>query len=217
MSAVSQNRHAAKLLVLSDENAMIYDTHRTTRALFALSGKKCRNRAAVIAVLTLASTTVQAAQPSGTVQRARADTLAALMRCRAINENQARLTCFDESVTAIDSAERAGTIVFLDQDQVRETNRRLFGFQITNPFTGRDDTAERVQVDEIETALQSAGISSEGKWIFRLEDSSEWRQIDSAPVRFRNREGEAVRVRRAALGSYLLTIGNSRAVRVRRQ
>jgi len=139
------------------------------------------------------------------------------MRCRAINENQARLTCFDESVTAIDSAERAGTIVFLDQDQVRETNRRLFGFQITNPFTGRDDTAERVQVDEIETALQSAGTSSEGKWIFRLEDSSEWRQIDSAPVRFRNREGEAVRVRRAALGSYLLTIGNSRAVRVRRQ
>lgn len=196
---------------------MICDISKTVRNFFSYSSTKRHNLASILTILTLLATPVQAAQLSETGQRARADTLTALMRCRAISDNQARLACFDESVTAIDSAERAGTIVFLDQDQVRETNRRLFGFQITNPFTGRDDTAERVQIDEIETALRSAGVSSEGKWIFRLEDNSEWRQIDSAPVRFRNRDGEAVRVRRAALGSYMLTIGNSRAVRVRRQ
>jgi len=63
----------------------------------------------------------------------------------------------------------------------------------------------------------SAGFVGDGKWLFRLEDGSEWRQIDSGTVRFRERQGGPVRIRRASLGSYLMTIGNSRAVRVRRQ
>ncbi len=72
-------------------------------------------------------------------------------------------------------------------------------------------------LDAIETSLTRAGQYAEGKWTFTLADGSIWRQIDSEPVRFRNREGQAVRVRRAALGSFLLTVDGSRAVRVRRQ
>ena len=58
---------------------------------------------------------------------------------------------------------------------------------------------------------------ADGKWFFRLADGSEWRQIDSDPVRFQNRAGTEIRVRRASLGSYQLTAGRSRAVRVKRQ
>ena len=44
-----------------------------------------------------------------------------------------------------------------------------------------------------------------------------WRQIDSESIRHRPRQGDAVLVRKASMGSFLLTVGGSRAVRVRRQ
>ncbi|WAC58450.1 hypothetical protein [Brevundimonas sp. SL130] len=147
----------------------------------------------------------------------RASSLDEVARCRSITTDAARLACFDRAVAALDAAERTGEVVVLDRAQVRETNRQLFGFEIVNPFAGRPNLDQEPALDSIETTLAAATISSEGKWIFRLADKSEWRQIDSGDVRFRNRAGENVRVRRASLGSYMLTIGNSRAVRVRRQ
>lgn len=143
--------------------------------------------------------------------------LAEVARCRALPGDADRLACYDRAVATLDAAERAGEVVVLDRAQVRETNRQLFGFEIANPFAGRADIAPEPAVESIETTLASASSSGDGKWTFRLANGSEWRQIDSGPVRFRNREGEAVRVRRASLGSYLMTLGASRAVRVRRQ
>ena len=145
----------------------------------------------------------------------RAATLAELARCRTVTDDSTRLVCFDRAAAALDSAERAGEVVVLDREQVRETNRRLFGFEVANPFAGR--AGSEPLMEAIETTLVSSRPSGDDKWIFKLADGSEWRQIDSGSVRFSNREGEAVRVRRASLGSYMLTIESSRAVRVRRQ
>jgi hypothetical protein len=147
----------------------------------------------------------------------RAGSLSEVARCRSIAIDADRLACFDRAVAALDAAERAGEVVVLDRAQVRETNRQLFGFEVANPFAGRPNVAAEPVLEAVETTLSSVAHSGEGKWIFRLADGSEWRQIDSGDVRFRNRAGEAVRVRRASLGSYMLTVGNSRAVRVRRQ
>jgi hypothetical protein len=73
------------------------------------------------------------------------------------------------------------------------------------------------EIDSIETTLQSANQVADNRWVFRLADGAVWRQIDSDPFRYRPRPGDAVRVRKASLGSFLLTVGDSRAVRVRRQ
>lgn len=137
--------------------------------------------------------------------------------CRQITSDAERLSCFDRAAGALDVAERQGEVVVVDRGQIREARRQLFGFEIPSlpPMFGRDDSAERI--DAVETTLLSAGQGLDGKWLFRLADGSEWRQIDSSPVRFQNREGTEIRVRRAALGSYQLTAGRSRAVRVKRQ
>ena len=147
----------------------------------------------------------------------RATIVEELARCREIADASQRLTCYDAAAAAFDTAERAGDLVVLDRQQVQDTQRRLFGFQIGNPFAGRLSGPDEPEIASIETTLMSAGFVGDGKWLFRLEDGSEWRQIDSGTVRFRERQGEPVRIRRASLGSYLMTIGNSRAVRVRRQ
>lgn len=146
----------------------------------------------------------------------RPETLARLMACRGIAESVARLACFDTAAGALDTAERAGDVVVIDRAGVAETRRQLFGFEMPSLprlFGPEGDTP----IDSIDSTLQSASLVGEGRWVFRLADGSVWRQIDSERVGFQNRPGETVRVRKASLGSFLLTVGGSRAVRVRRQ
>jgi hypothetical protein len=70
-------------------------------------------------------------------------------------------------------------------------------------------------LETVETTLVSAN-QSDG-WVFRLADGSVWRQVDTTALNFRPREGMPVRIRRAAVGSYMLKVGDSPAVRARRQ
>lgn len=146
----------------------------------------------------------------------RAESLTQLTACRAISDGVARLTCYDAAVSALDSAERQGEVVVMDRAQVGEARRQLFGFELpTLPrMFGPEGSAE---INSIETTLQGASQISDNHWVFRLADGGVWRQIDSERVRFQNRPGQPVRVRKASLGSFLLTVGDSRAVRVRRQ
>jgi hypothetical protein len=146
----------------------------------------------------------------------RPETLARLMACRAVAEGTARLACYDAAASALDTAEREGEVVVFDRAQVAETRRQLFGFEMpTLPRLFGPDGSD--PVESIETTLRGATRNNDGRWVFRLEDGGVWRQIDSERARFENRPGQTVRVRKATLGSFLLTVGDSRAVRVRRQ
>jgi hypothetical protein len=161
----------------------------------------------------LAAITLVATQ---TPPQSRPEMLERLTACRAVAEDAARLACYDATAAALDAAERQGELVVIDRVAVEETRRQLFGFELpTLPrLLGGGEDAE---LEAIETTLASAVQTGENRWVFRLADGSAWRQVDSDPFRFRNRPGQEVRVRRASLGSYLMTIGGSRAVRVRRQ
>lgn len=140
-----------------------------------------------------------------------------LAACRTIANDTERLGCFDQRASTFETAQRTGDVVVVDRSQIRQARRQLFGFELGSMpdiFAGHQAEAP---IDAIETSLTSAVQGGDGKWVFKLADGSEWRQIDSDPVRFRNQEGIQIRIRRAALGSYQLVAGNSRAVRVRRQ
>ncbi|MEN5145644.1 hypothetical protein [Brevundimonas diminuta] len=169
--------------------------------------------------------TISIALPSASATAAqslvtgRSPLLTAISHCRSVPDDAARLACFDRASEALDVAERQGDLAVMERQQIHETRRQLFGFNapaLPSFFTSGGDGSDD-EVSAIETTLVSAGQDHEGKWTFRLADGSEWRQIDSAPVRFQNRQGIEARVRRAALGSYLLTVAKSRAVRVKRQ
>lgn len=165
-----------------------------------------------LAALAAASTLSTQAAPA----QDRPETLERLMACRGIADNAARLACFDTAAGALDTAERQGDVVVIDRAGVAETRRQLFGFEMpTLPRLFGPEGAEAL--DSIDSTLASASLVSEGRWVFRLADGSVWRQIDSERVRFQNRPGQPVRVRKAALSSFLLTVDGSRAVRVRRQ
>ncbi len=135
--------------------------------------------------------------------------------CRAVADGQARLACYDAAVGALDTAQRQGEVLVIDRAQASEAGRRQFGFampSLPQLFGGSDS-----DIGSIETTLQSATQMADGRWTFRLADGSVWRQVEWERASFRNRPGEPVRVRRAAMGSFLMTVGNAGAVRVQRQ
>lgn len=172
----------------------------------------------ILVLSAVAASALGMATPSlgQTVAPARPEVLSRLVECRAITASEARLACYDAAASALDSAEREGQVVVVDRAQVTAARRQLFGFQLPSiTLFDQGDAAE--PINQIETTLTRAQLVGEGRWLFSLADGTVWRQIDSERVNFRNQAGEAVRVRRASLGSYLLTTGGSRAVRVRRQ
>lgn len=168
----------------------------------------------IVSVLTAVSA---AATLSGQTlpPQERPEALARLVACRAVTDSAARLACYDAAAGALDTAERQGEVVVLDRAGVNETRRQLFGFDLSMPTLFRGEAS--VEINSVESTLERATRTGEGRWVFRLADGASWRQIDSEAVHFDNEPGQPVRVRKAAMGSFLLTVGGSRAVRVRRQ
>ena len=140
-----------------------------------------------------------------------------LIRCRSVAEAAARLACYDTAAAAFETATTSGTVVVLDRAEVEATQRQAFGFDINvvNPFA-REGRPE--EISSITSTLKSARQVGAGrKWLVELEDGSSWLQIDSTTPYVRRGDGQEVSVRRASLGSFLMTVGSSSAFRVRRQ
>lgn len=125
--------------------------------------------------------------------RARADAgrlLDSLQQCQAIADPTQRLACFDAGIGALKSA--------------REEDRTLFEAPPA-PVEFSPITANLDNVAEVEPSV----------WLLVLSDHSIWRTDDD--VRFIPAPGVTVHVVKAALGSYMATIGKEHAVRVVRR
>lgn len=178
-------------------------------------------RFGALAMVVVAGVAASLSSPSAALQTAAdprsPEALARLVACRSVADPAARLDCYDQATAELSSAAERGDVMVIDRDQAAVAGRQLFGFEVPSLTTLFSPRAGEAPIDAIETTLASARRADSIRWVFDLTDGSRWAQIDSAPVRFQTREGQPVRVRRAALGSYLLTVGGSRAVRVRRQ
>jgi len=149
-----------------------------------------------------------AAQPAaGAPQRPEA--LTRVLDCRPIADQQQRLACFDAAVAALAEAEAARQVVMVDREQIRDAQRRQFGFEgLRIPFLDGGGDAP----DEITTTVRGARELSNGKWTVDLAQGGTWRMLES--TRIEPAVGQSVKVKRAALGSFLMSINNRRSVRV---
>lgn len=155
------------------------------------------------------------AQAQTAAESRRPALLDGLIACRAITASDARLACFDRASEAFDVAERQGEVAVVDQAQARETRTRLFGLSLESAnLWGRLRQDDRI--DSIETTLASSSFDGNGKAVLVLADGSTWRQVDSERINGRLRAGAPVRIRQAAVGSYLLSVDGARSMRARR-
>jgi hypothetical protein len=142
----------------------------------------------------------------------------ALVRCRAIADDAARLQCFDQAAANLQQAAERRDVVIVDRGQVRESRRRLFGLPLPRlPIFGGGDDDDEEEIRSIESTVAAAHQEGYGRWVVRLEDGSTWVQTDNNVIAGAPRHGQPVRVNRGALGTYMMKVNNQPGVRVRRQ
>lgn len=168
-----------------------------------------------LAVLTACGTLLlpQFAQAQSTSPQSGADILASINRCRGIAEGAERLACFD---TAASNLAAAGDVAVVRRDEVQQNQRRLFGFNVSvlNPF---ENDGRSQEIQSISATMTKAQDLGRGEWIITLDDGSIWRKVDATTPIFSARRQYPVTVRRAALGSYMMKVGDTPPFRVRRE
>jgi hypothetical protein len=168
-------------------------------------------------ILAVSSLMIMAPHPAAAASKPRkaerAPLLVAVTQCRTVTEPLARLACFDRSVAALDTAEADQAVVVIDQQQVRETRRNLFG--ITLPDTGLFGNGN--DLPQIETTLASASVDAAGRWSFQLADGARWIQTDDYTIARRPRANDKIVIKRGALGSFKLSVGGQPGVKAKRQ
>lgn len=142
------------------------------------------------------------------------DLVGAVIQCRNIQGDAARLACFDAASTTLAAA---GEVAVVSRQDVEQNQRRLFGFNVStlNPFERSSSRPDGLQ--SISGAMTSARSLGRGEWLITLDDGSVWRKIDSVETLFLANRQYPVTVRRAALGSYMMKVANDPPFRVRRE
>lgn len=169
-----------------------------------------------VAAAALAAPAALPAQKNKPQQRPEA--FEALVRCRALTDDSARLKCFDAAAATLERAAENRDLVVVDRKQIREAKRGLFGLDLPdfNPFGGGgDDGVEEVK--SIESTIRSAMQDGNGRWVVTLEDNSTWAQTDNYPLAVNPRRGHKVKIVKASMGSYMMRINNQPGVRARRR
>ena len=183
-----------------------------------LGSPSARRAAAALALGVLAGGIAAPAfaAPAPNVTAQRAQQLQALTECRKVTEPTARLACYDKAAAALDEAEAKGDVVVVNREQARQVRRQAFGFTMPSiTLFERGEKAEEVAATE--STIAEAKRLNTGRWQIRLADNGGlWVQIDATEIPLDPKVGDRVKIRKASLGSYQMTIANQREVKVHR-
>ncbi len=138
-----------------------------------------------------------------------------LVACKSITNPEQRLACYDEKVSALETAQTNKQVVIADREQVKEARRGLFGLSLPRIklFGGGDD--EGTDINQIESTITSVRSLRGGKMIFTLEDGATWQQTEVRTMR-RPREGDPIVIKKASLGSYTARVRGGRSFKIKR-
>lgn len=146
-----------------------------------------------------------------------------LVDCRALSDDKARLACFDAAMGELEASRAKGDVVVVDQEEVKRVKRGLFGFSLSDIgiFGGkRDDkgreVASETDVDEITDTISAVTRNRDGGYVLTLANSGTWEQIQAFTYGRSPKPGMSITIKRAALGSYKMSIEGGPGVRARR-
>ena len=168
-----------------------------------------------VAIVVLAALLPASAQSKPKAQDARSNALIqALSSCRGVADEKARLDCYDQASARLAEAVDKKELVVLDQQEIRETRRSLFGFSVPNiPLFRGEGGGDN---GELETTIAGAASLGGGKWRVRLEDGAIWDTNETWLGLSDPRPGQKIVIKRGTLGNYFLRINGQRGIRGRR-
>jgi hypothetical protein len=135
-----------------------------------------------------------------------------VVSCRAIQDSAERLACYDRSVAALDTAQKSNELYVADKAAMKEARKGLFGFSLPKlKIFGDEDLGD---LDELESTIASVKEGQRG-YVFTLPDGARWMQTDKRYMD-KPKVGAKIRIKKAALGSYMASINNKPGFRVER-
>lgn len=174
----------------------------TFLVLLALAGSSLSN-----------SPVMAAKKPS---EQTRAAVVQSLSDCRKLTDDAFRLACYDKAAALLDEAEQQGQVVVLDREQVKTARRQTFGLSLP-AFTLFNHGSKEDRIDNITLTIDRVAQTQDGKWIMSDADGVTWAQIDAEYLESAPHKGSILKIRAAAIGSYLCNIDGQRAIRCQRQ
>ncbi|MEJ0086580.1 MAG: hypothetical protein WDO72_12910 [Pseudomonadota bacterium] len=130
-----------------------------------------------------------------------------LRSCITIKRNTERLACFDRGIEAL----RGLAIASADAPGAESS----FGLFAQARTQGNADGPARADVEALGARVVAIAKAADGSAILELDNNQSWRQI-SGSATLLLKIGDAVVIRRAALGSFQLSTPNGRTAKVKR-
>lgn len=143
------------------------------------------------------------------------DVIKALKACSAIKADPERLACFDKAAQSVTKAQETGEVIIIDKQSARAARRQAFGLDLPS-LSILDRGADKAETETLQATVKAARNDAESRLVVTLDDGAVWRQVDSEILGKPPKAGDAVEIRKASMGSYLMKIGKQPAIRVRR-
>jgi hypothetical protein len=143
-----------------------------------------------------------------------------LTMCRPIEEIAERVVCYDRFVDSHLPTVSSDSVDTITPPEISESiavpdAQSLFGTADAEAKRIVEITLEIEQIDQIAAIVTDVRESATKTLTVTLDNEQVWRQLDSQRLRLKS--GEAVIVRKASLGSYLLEKqSGGRSIRVKR-
>jgi hypothetical protein len=142
-----------------------------------------------------------------------------LLECKSLTDPAARLACYDQQVSALDTARQNGDIVIADKEQVRKARRGLFGFAapLGKIFGMGGNNADKADDDNrLETTVAAVRRSRDGTLKLEFAEGGTWEQTDRSGFPLTPRVGNKAVITRGALGAYFISVDGMAGIKFRR-
>jgi hypothetical protein len=166
----------------------------------------------LVATIWLVAAPAALAQPSPAPEA-----LGKVYACVDIADDARRLACFDTSVGALQQAQQRGDLISVDRSQAQEVERESFGFRLpalSSLIPGGDREGGHAGMEMTVARIVERGS---GRRAFVMTNGQVWAHTEVQRGGI-VRVGDSVTVRRAAMGSFLMSPSRGGAAhRVRRE
>ena len=143
-----------------------------------------------------------------------ADTLGPLLACRAITEEPARLACFDRESAALSAVSVSAAPVKAAPSPAAPAQN----FGLPEATVAKKEIAagtRAADASKIDAHLAEVSVAGNGRSVFTLDNGQIWLQLLSEGDLLL-KPGDAVKISRAAFGSYWLETDKGRGCKVTR-
>lgn len=139
--------------------------------------------------------------------------------CLEISEDRERLACFDKEAAALKSSEDVGDVQTVDAKRVEAIEKESFGLSLPALGSLFGDGKRSSKVDNLVLPISRAyKLKNSGKIVVVMENGQIWKQIDSVRVsNNRIKNANEATVKRASLGSFMLSIDGATSFRASRE